>query len=319
MTGKGFVDLQVNGYLGVDFTSPSLGLDDICRATDALVKAGTIGYCATLITAPLDIYQRNLPLISKAMEEPGVRGTLLGIHLEGPYLSAKEGARGAHQAVWMRRPDIEEFDRLQDWARGNIRIVTLAPELEGALGLIEHVTQKHSTRVSLGHHVASGEEIVRSIAAGASLITHLGNGCPNLLPRHENIIIHQLAADALTAGVITDGNHLPEDFIRIVVRCKGPGRMFVISDSAPIAGLKPGLYTNMGIKVRLSDTGRIEQLTAPYLAGSGCTMADCMRHLRSFGILSEVELWQVGLQNPLGILGVSPASFATADLPDFQW
>ena len=143
MTHKGFIDLQVNGYLGVDFTSPSLGLDDIRRATGALVKAGTIGYCATLITAPLDIYQRNLALIATAMEEPGIRGRLLGIHLEGPYLSVKEGARGAHQAVWMRRPDTDEFDRLQDWARGNIRILTLAPELENALKLVRHVTEFH--------------------------------------------------------------------------------------------------------------------------------------------------------------------------------
>jgi N-acetylglucosamine-6-phosphate deacetylase len=319
MIRRGFIDLQVNGYLGVDFTSPSLRPEDIRRASDSLAKAGTVGYCATLITAPLDIYQRNLPLIAKAMEEPGNRGRLLGIHLEGPYLSVKEGARGAHQAVWMRRPDTEEFDRLQDWAGGNIRILTLAPELEGGLKLIRHVAERHPTRVSLGHHLATREEIVQSIAAGASLVTHLGNGCPNLLPRHENIIAHQLAADALTAGVITDGNHLPEDFIRIVIKCKGPGRMFVVSDSAPIAGLKPGLYTNMGIKVHLSDTGRIEQLTTPYLAGSGCTMAECMRHLRSLGLLSDDELWRVGFENPLGILGISPADLAMDELPEFRW
>jgi N-acetylglucosamine-6-phosphate deacetylase len=319
MIHKGFVDLQVNGYLGVDFTSASLQMDDICRATEALVKAGTIGYCATVITAPLDIYKRNLPLIARAMEEPGVQGRLLGIHLEGPYLSAQEGARGAHQAVWMRRPDPGEYDRLQEWARGNISILTLAPELENAPSLINHVTKKYSTRVALGHHLASREEILNSVAAGASLVTHLGNGCPNMLPRHESIIVHQLATDDLTAGVITDGNHLPEDFIRIVVKCKGPERTFVVSDSAPIAGLKPGLYTNMGIKVRLSDTGRIEQLAAPYLAGSGCTMAQCMRHLRSLGLLSEDELWRVGFENPLRIIGVAPNGLAADQLPDFRW
>jgi N-acetylglucosamine-6-phosphate deacetylase len=319
MTHKGFIDLQVNGYLGVDFTSASLQLDDICRATEALVKAGTIGYCATLITAPLDIYQRNLSLIARAMEEPGVRGRLLGIHLEGPYLSAKEGARGAHQACWMRRPDPGEFDRIQDWARGSIRILTLAPELESAISLISHVTKKYSTRIALGHHLASREAILKSIEAGASLVTHLGNGCPNLLHRHENIIVHQLATDGLMTGIITDGNHIPEDFIRIVIKCKGPQRLYVVSDSAPIAGLKPGLYTNMGIKVRLSDSGRIEQLTAPYLAGSGCTIAECMRHLRSLAVLSEDELWQVGFENPLRIIGISPASLAPNQLPDFRW
>jgi N-acetylglucosamine-6-phosphate deacetylase len=319
MTRKGFVDLQVNGYLGVDFSSPALQMDDICRITEAMIGSGTVGYCATLITAPAEVYARNLPLIAKAMDVPGVRGHLLGIHLEGPFLSPEDGARGAHQACWMRHPDRDFFRALQDQALGAIKLLTLAPELEGAIDLIDYVRRNLDTSISLGHHLA-GREIIRdAVAAGATLITHLGNGIPNLIHRHTNPVIHQLADEGLSAGLITDGHHIPEDFIRIVLRCKGAEGVFVVSDSAPIAGLQPGVYTNMGIRVRMTPSGRIEQLDAPYLAGSGFTLAQCMRFLRSLQILTDDQLWQVGYATPLSILGRTESCLALTDLPDFLW
>jgi N-acetylglucosamine-6-phosphate deacetylase len=299
---QGFVDLQVNGYMGVDFSSPRLATEDIHRVTEVLLEAGTLAYCATLITSDLPIYERNLRLLARTASEPGVKGRLLGIHLEGPYLSREEGARGAHAAEKMRKPDREEFDRFQDLAEGRISILTIAPEVEGALELIAHVRRRYATVVSLGHHLASREIIARAVDAGATLITHLGNGCPNLLPRHDNILVHQLANESLTAGLVTDGNHLPRDFVLVAVRSKGPDKVFVVSDSAPIAGYPPGLYETLGHQVRLTETGRIENLHAPHLVGSGCNMAQCMRWLRSLGILSEDQLWQVGLENPLAIV-----------------
>ena len=180
MTRKGFIDLQVNGYQGVDFSSPVLQTEDMCRLTEALRKEGTAGYCATLISSAPEVYRRNLPLIARAMNEPDVRGRLLGIHMEGPYLSREEGARGAHQAIWMRPADPSEFDRFQEWAEGSIAILTLAPEIPGALELIRHVRKNHTTRIALGHHQAKREVIREAVAAGATMVTHLGNGCPNL-------------------------------------------------------------------------------------------------------------------------------------------
>ncbi len=319
MKRKGFIDLQVNGYLGVDFSSMELSLDGIRTVTEALVRAFTVGYCATIITSAPEVYRRNLPLLAKSMEEPGIKGRLLGVHLEGPYLSPEDGARGAHQADLMRFPSIEEFDRFQDWAAGNIKILTLAPERKGALELCRHISRNHNTRISLGHHLASSSRIAEAVDAGATLVTHLGNGCPSLLPRHDNVINHQLANDALSASLITDGHHLPEDFIRIAFRCKGADRILVISDQAPIAGLSPGGYRNLGQMVQLSATGRISTLNTPYLAGSGRTMSECMRHLRSLGILVEEELWQVGFENPLKLLGTNPSEFRVPGLPDFVW
>ncbi len=319
MTRKGFVDLQVNGYLGVDFSSPALSHDDVRRATRALVQAGTIGYCATLITSEIDTYRRNLPLLALAMEEPGIRGRLLGIHLEGPYLSPVEGARGAHRADWMRLPRVDEFDRFQEWAEGKIKLLTLAPELEGALELCRHVKRNYDTLISLGHHLASSERIARAVDAGASLVTHLGNGCPSLLPRHDNVIISQLANESLTVGLIADGHHLPPDFIRLAWKCKGPDRTFIVSDQAPIAGFSPGIYESLGNQVELNPAGRISTLNTPYLAGSGCTLRQCMRHLRSLCFMSEEEIWTAGLVTPLRLLGLRPEEVETAELDDFRW
>ncbi len=313
---RGFVDLQVNGYLGVDFLSPDLVVEDIHRVTEALLAAGTLAYCATLVTADLRIYERNLRLLARAASEPGVKGRLLGIHLEGPYLSREDGARGAHSAAKMRKPDSAEFDRFQDLAEGRISILTIAPEVEGALELIAHVRRKYRTVVSLGHHLASREIIGRAVDAGATLITHLGNGCPNLLPRHDNILVHQLANDSLTAGLVTDGNHLPGDFVLVALRTKGADKVFVVSDSAPIAGYPPGIYETLGHQVRMTETGRIENLRSPHLVGSGCSMAQCMRWLRSLGILSEDELWRVGLENPLAIVNAELTGALLAGAPE---
>lgn len=319
MERKGFVDLQVNGYFGVDLVSPGLTPDDVHRMTAELLSRGTIGYCATLITADVEIYRRNLALVAKTMEESGARGRLLGIHMEGPYLSTKEGARGAHDARLMRLPDPDEFDRFQEWAQGRIEILTLAPELPGAIRLIEHIAARYRTKVSVGHHLAPREVLHQAADAGATLITHLGNGCPNMLPRHESIIIYQMVEDRLHAGLIGDGHHLPDDFIRVALRCKGLDKVFIVSDCAPIAGFPPGEYETLGNRVQLTSAGRIQHVSAMHLVGSGNNMAECMRHLVARKLLTVDQAWQVGLKNPLAILGVPVETVATPDLAEFQF
>jgi N-acetylglucosamine-6-phosphate deacetylase len=319
MERKGFVDLQVNGYLGVDMVSPELTPEDMHRISTEMVARGIIGYCATLITSGMDVYRRNLPIIARTMDEPGVRGRLLGIHMEGPYLSRVEGARGAHDAGLMRLPDNDEFDRFQEWAQGRIEILTIAPEIPGAIRLIEHVTARYRTKISVGHHLAPREALRQAVDAGATLITHLGNGCPNMLPRHDNILIHQMAEDRLQAGLIGDGNHLPDDFIRVALRCKGIGRVFIVSDCAPIAGFQPGEYETLGNRVRLTSSGRIQNVTGMHLVGSGLNLAECMRLLVQRGLLTEDEAWQAGLKNPLVILGIPEEAVATHDLPKFRF
>ncbi len=297
----GFVDLQVNGFMGVDFSAPGLTVADVRRATLALAERGTAAYCPTVVTNELATYEQNLPVLAQAMKEPDLRGRIPGIHIEGPFLAPL--ACGAHRPDLLRKPDRALFDRWQALAEGHIRILTLAPELDGAPALIRHVTQQ-GVVVSLGHHMADAAAIDRAVAAGARCCTHLGNGIANQLPRHPNPIWTQLADDRLTGMFITDGHHLPAEFVRVAIRAKGIEQFIVTSDAASVAGLAPGEYTSLGIAVVLEPSGRLSVKNGVALAGSSATLADCIRWLSSLGVLSPAQLRQVGRTNPLRLLGL---------------
>lgn len=297
----GWVDLQVNGYAGVDFSSPGLQVADIRRATEALVRRGTAAYCPTIITSDPGIYEATLPALAKAMTEPDLKPHLLGIHLEGPFLSAQ--ARGAHPKRLLQRPDAAHFDRWMDLANGRIVMLTVAPELEGCETLIRHAVSRRVV-VSLGHHMANGSDIDRAVSAGAACCTHLGNGIPNMLPRHPNQLWTQLAEPRLTAMLITDGHHLPADFVRVALKTKGVDNIVITSDVAPIAGLPPGEHLFAGVSVISEPNGRISVKGENTLAGSSATLDDCIAWLRSLGVLSEQELMRAGRLNPLRLLGI---------------
>jgi len=298
---EGWVDLQVNGFLGIDFSAPGLRVDDVRRATKALVQRGTGAYCPTVITNEPWMYEVNLAVLAAAMEEPDLKPHLLGIHLEGPFLSVE--ARGAHQERLLQNPSVDRFDHWMKLARGRIVMLTLAPELDGSEALIRHVV-KRKVVVSLGHHMADPLSIDRAVRAGATCCTHLGNGIPNTLPRHPNPIWTQLADDRLVGMLITDGHHLPADFVRVALRAKGVGNVIVTSDAAPIAGLPPGEYKFAGADVVSEPGGRIALKDGYSLAGSSATMEACIFWLRKLAVLSEAELMQVGRQNPLRLLGL---------------
>ncbi len=299
---KGFIDLQVNGYLGIDFSEPGLTLSDIRRVTRALVERGTIAYCPTVITGSVDTYKQNLPVLAQAMEEPDLQPHLLGIHLEGPFISPEEGARGAHPRRFTREPDIDLFEQLLAFSKGKVSIVTVAPELPGAGDLIRCISG-HGIRVFLGHHLAGPGAIEKACRAGATASTHLGNGLPNILPRHLNPLWDQLAEDQLTALLITDGHHLPDNFIRVVSKVKAPERLAVTSDSAPIAGLPPGRYNTLGQEVLLEESGRLWNPVGQHLVGSSSCMMQCMNYLAALDLMGEEELYLVGYHNPLRLLG----------------
>ncbi|MEI7881262.1 MAG: N-acetylglucosamine-6-phosphate deacetylase [bacterium] len=296
----GWIDLQVNGFVGVDFSAPGLTVADIRRVTEVLVRRGTAAYCPTVVTSAMERYEENLPVLVAAMEEPDLNPHLLGIHLEGPFLSLE--GRGAHQAALLRKPDVQLLDHWLTLAKGHISLLTLAPEVEGAEALIRHAVAR-GVMVLLGHHVADGASIDRAVRAGARGCTHLGNGIPNILPRHPNPIWSQLADDRLIAMLITDGHHLPVEFVRSVLRVKGLDRCIVTSDAAPIAGLPPGRYTWMGTELVSEPLGRIGLANTDVLAGSSATMADCVAWLRSWSQLDEQDLRKLCRENPLRLLG----------------
>ena len=299
----GFIDLQVNGFLGVDFSDPGLTEDDFVRVCRALLAQGTAAFLPTVITSSLDTYARNLPLMASVMARDEFQGRLLGLHLEGPFISRVPGAVGAHNPAYVRDPDVGLLAQLLDWAEGRVRLFTLAGELPGADALARFAVER-GVAVSVGHSLFTTADLDRLADAGATAITHLGNGLPNMLPRHDNPLWVGLAHDAYTVMVIADGHHLPEPVLRVAVRAKGADRLIVVSDASPVAGLPPGRYHFLDNDAILEPSGRFYNPEKQCLVGSSATMAQCMAHLAGLGELSDEALVKVGRTNPLRLIGL---------------
>jgi len=307
----GLVDLQVNGYRGINFSDISLTRDNFVQACRGVLKAGTTAFLPTVMTSAPEVYEHNLPLMAAAMETEEFRGRLLGIHIEGPFISAEAGARGAHRPEWTRKPDVDFLKKLIGWAKGKIKLLTISAELEGAEALARHATNRGIT-VSLGHQMATDRDIDKLVEAGASALTHLGNGVPTMLPRHENPIWAGLANDDLVAMIITDGHHLPAPVLKTIIRAKSVDRCVVVSDASALSGLGPGTYDFLGDKVVLEESGRLHSPQTGYLAGSSSTMAECMNYLASLSIVGPEELATMGFYNPLRLIGLGPEDVAEA-------
>jgi N-acetylglucosamine-6-phosphate deacetylase len=299
------IDLQVNGYLGVDFSSPELMQDDFIRACDAMLQTGTAAFLPTMITSPTDVYKRNLPIIAKVLQTDQFRTRLLGIHLEGPFISPKDGARGAHNSDWIRKPDTAFLDQLITWSDNQIKMITIAAEIKGAADLARSATDSGIT-VSLGHQMAHTDDLQRLVDAGARALTHLGNGVPAVIPRHENPVWAGLANDQLTAMIITDGHHLPPSVIKTIIRTKTPARCILVSDASPIAGLPPGSYQTLGQKVVLDPSGRLYSPKGGYLVGSSANLNQCLNHLASLDLTTPEEMVDMAYRNPLKLLNINP-------------
>ena len=314
MSIPGLVDLQVNGFMGVDFSAPDLAEDAAASACQAVLDQGTAAFLPTVITSDLPAYRRNLPLLAKLIGRREFQGRLLGIHLEGPFISRLPGAVGAHRPEYVRDPDLHLLQQLLECAGGKVRLLTLAAELPGAEELARYAVSQ-GVVVSIGHSLANEEDLGRLVRCGATALTHLGNGLPNLLPRHENPIWAGLADDALTAMVIADGHHLPAAVLKTFFRAKGAAKIVAVSDAAPVAGLKPGRYNTLGNLAILEVSGRLYNPEKQCLVGSSATLLQCINHLASLGFASPDDLLAVGFYNPLRLIGVDPGTVpATSEL-----
>ncbi len=280
------VDLQVNGVAGIDFSSLNLQLDDVMRAASLLKDRGTMAFCPTLVTTSFKTYMRNLPIISQAMSissnDPDF-ASIIGIHLEGPWLSPMDGARGVHPKEHIIDASISILDKFFDAAGGNVLLLTIAPEIPGGLELIAHAVSL-GVNVSLGHTLAEERVIREAVSAGARFSTHLGNGIPQMIHRHENPIWSQLAQPELVPMLIADGHHLPFVFIQAVIAAKGDRNVIVVSDASPAAGMPPGNYTYFGATARLDESGKLYDQASGYLAGSSATLKDCAKWLEEQGL-----------------------------------
>ncbi len=302
---EGWVDLQVNGHAGVSFCDEHLTMDGVAEATEKLVESGTFLFLPTVVTTPPETMLHCLSVLGEACEHPDLRKHLAGIHLEGPYLSTEPGAKGAHPPQYMHPPDLDEFQRFQEAAQGKIRVLTLAPELEGAAAFIEKVSTE-GVVCSAGHTLGSFGDFRMAVDSGLTLGTHIGNGVPGEVTRHESPIMSQLAIPEIIPSLITDGFHLPESFIRAIYSSKGSQGCFVISDQTHLAGMPAGEYLLGVTPVVLEEDGFLHMRDEPYLAGSSRTMSECMDHLNSLGFLDDNTLVDLGYRNPLTILGRGP-------------
>ncbi len=303
----GFFDLQVNGFGGIDFNAPDLTVDAVSEALERIRATGVTRCLPTLISSSFEDFAARARVLCRVRS-----AAIAGLHMEGPYLSAEEGPRGAHPRAHIRAATIDDFKRRQDAADGRIALVTLAPEVEGALELVEYLAAT-GVRAAIGHTAASPEQIARAIAAGATLATHLGNGCAEMLPRHPNTIWELLAADAVFASFIVDGHHLPPATVKAMIRAKGERRSILITDAVAAAGCAPGTHRMGGITSELSSDGRVSLPGTPYLAGSSLTLDRAIGNAVRYTGLALEAVTPMASTIPASCLGLKTAGTVTAD------
>jgi N-acetylglucosamine-6-phosphate deacetylase len=295
------MDLQVNGFKGVDFNDPATPSERVLEAIAAMRSVGVTRLLPTLISAPLDSFTRCARTIA-ATRSPAVAG----IHMEGPYISPEDGARGAHRREDVSPASIDDFKRRNDATNGSVRIVTVAPEVPGVLPLIEYLRGQRIV-VAIGHTAASPEQVREAIRAGATLSTHLGNGCAQMLPRHPNFLWEQLAADELVADFIVDGHHLPPATVKVMVRAKTPKRSVLVTDATAAAGQPPGDYKLGALTVHVDDTGRVAVPGQPNLAGSALSLDRAVGNVARFAGISVEEALAMASTQPASVVGMAPA------------
>ena len=319
----GWIDLQVNGFAGVDYNSPSSSHEEIARSIRAVLQTGVTRFFPTVITGSPEDMSGALANLARAKEATWEGAAMEAFHLEGPYISPEDGPRGAHPERWVRPPDLNEFHRFQEAARGNIRLVTLSPEWPYAPRFIEALVGE-GVVVSIGHTRATSEEISAAVNAGATLSTHIGNGAHPILPRHPNYIWEQLAEDRLAASFIVDGIHLAPSFLKVALRAKGLERALLVTDAVMPAGCAPGKYKLGEVDVELHSDGSVRLLGGTRLAGSALRMDRALQNVIRIAGLSLREAITLATRNPARIgriasrqRGLNPGE--RADLVRFRY
>jgi N-acetylglucosamine-6-phosphate deacetylase len=237
-------------------------------------------------------------LTKQLAADPVLQTAMSCFHLEGPYLSEKDGLRGAHPLDCICDPNWDQFQRFQEAAEGRIKILTLAPERPGSIPFIEKAVE-NGIVISLGHTGATPEQVRDAAKAGARMSTHLGNGSHDQIQRHRNYIFAQLADDRLSAGIIADGDHLPPELVKIFARVKSAEHLVLVSDAASLGGLPPGIY---GGTHEVLPSGKIALAGTPYLAGAGHLLDVCVANALRWTELGMAGIAQSVATNPAKLL-----------------
>jgi N-acetylglucosamine-6-phosphate deacetylase len=291
----GFVDLQVNGYYGCDLNGETVDADTVIALVMRLAATGVTTFLPTIISASEERIVRALRAVAKARKASALAAHVIPfVHVEGPFLSPEDGARGAHPRDQIRPPSLAEFERWQSASGSLVGMVTISPHWENALEFISTLAGK-GTLVSIGHTHAAPEQIHAAAAAGAKLST---------LPRHPNPIWSQLADDRLTATFIPDGHHLPADTLKVMLRAKTIARSILISDAAALGGMAPGMYqAPIGGRVELRADGRLSMAGTESLAGAALPLKDGIGNCVSSGICTLADAVRMTTENPGRLAG----------------
>ena len=312
-----WIDLQVNGYAGVDYNSPDTPREEIARSIRVLHSTGTARFFPTVITGSPENMLGSLRNLAKAKLSLPEGESMEAFHVEGPHISPDDGPRGAHPQRWVRPPDIDEYRRWQDATDGNVRLVTLSPEWPGAAKYIEAVVAD-GVVISIGHTKATGEQIQDAVNAGATKSTHIGNGAHSLLSRHPNYIWEQLAEDRLSAGFIVDGIHLGPAFLKVALRAKTVARSLLVTDASMPACATPGIYKLGEQEVELTADNRVVLVGQTRLAGSALRMDRAIENVMRIAGLSLTEALTMANRNParVGRIGGRQRGLAPGERAD---
>ena len=265
-----WIDLQINGYGGIDFNSAGLTVDMVKSVTRRLAADGTAAYLPTFVTGDPDVACANLRAISEARRtDAECRERILGVHLEGPFISPELGAVGSHPIEWVHAPDLALFDRYQEAADGAVRLVTVAAEIDGMPAFVKELVSRGIT-VSLGHQMAATPA--------------------------------EIEPDRASVMFIPDGHHLPDTMLKVYCRAVPITRLVAVSDAQYPAGMPPGEYEVCGAHARLEPNGLLWNPARNCLVGATTPMAAMMRLLRERLGLSDAELEAIGRDNPLRLI-----------------
>lgn len=304
-TNNGYLDLQLNGYDGVDFNADTLDPDEVARVCARLIDEGTSGVLATVITAEIDVMCRRLQNICKVCREnQDVAKVIWGLHIEGPFLNEQPGYIGAHPPDAARPAEPDSMQRLMDAGEGLTRIVTLAPERDEQFRVTRMLADQ-GVCVSAGHCNPSLDQLQAAIDAGLQMFTHLGNGCPMDLNRNDNVIQRVLSlSDQLWIGLIADGVHVPMFALGNYLAITGMQRAFVVTDAIEAAGRGPGRFRVGQRSVVVDENLATWAEDRSHLVGSALTMPAMVERLRDRLNLNEAEISRLTKINPRAAVGL---------------
>lgn len=292
-------DLQVNGYAGTDFNGDSLTAESLHHACVCLLEDGCDQILATFITDTIETLDRRMRRLVELREKDSLaRQVIAGIHIEGPFINQEKGYVGAHPPHAVKPANLEDTKRLLDAAGGLARLVTLAPEFDEQFHVTEFLANNGIT-VSAGHCNPSLEQLTAACSHGLTMFTHVGNGCPMQMHRHNNIIQRALALrDHLWLCFIPDGVHIDFFALRNYLRCAGLDRTIFVTDAISAARLGPGRYTLAGWDIVIGDDLVARSPDGSHFVGSTVTIPRITTHGQQDLGLSKADLATVLDANP---------------------